>query len=112
MARVDEVRADQFEARVLQASGPVLVEFSAEWCQPCKLLMPVLEEIAADLAGRLTIVRLDADSATTVVGTYGVQSLPTLLLFQNGQPLQRLAGALSKGALKAKVEQALAAAAA
>jgi thioredoxin len=85
------------------------VDFSAEWCAPCKLLKPVLEEIADTLGGRLTVVRLDADAAPTVAGTYGVQSLPTLLLFQNGEPVQRLVGALTKGALKAKVEQALAA---
>lgn len=109
MARVDELREDQFEARVLRAPGPVLVDFTAEWCPPCKLLQPVLEDLATTLGDRLSVVRLDADAAPTVTGTYGVQSLPTLLLFQNGQPVHRLVGAVSKGTLKAKIEQALAA---
>ncbi|MGI5267858.1 thioredoxin [Nonomuraea sp. CA-218870] len=89
--------ADNFEERVLAAQEPVLVDFWAEWCPPCKMVAPVLEEIEAELG--LTIGKLDTDQHPEIQARYGVMSLPTLLLFENGQPVRQVVGARPKRVL-------------
>jgi thioredoxin 1 len=84
--------------------APVLVDFWGEWCGPCKLVEPVLEEIAAIHAGRLTVVRCDLDESPGLAVRYGVMSVPTLLLFREGEPVLRLVGARGRGQLLAEIE--------
>ncbi|MFG1946052.1 thioredoxin [Nonomuraea sp. NPDC048826] len=85
---------DNFEEQVLGADKPVLVDFWAEWCPPCKMIAPVLEEIEAELG--LTIGKLDTDQYPDIQARYGVMSLPTLLLFENGRPVKQIVGARPK----------------
>jgi thioredoxin 1 len=93
-----------FEDEVINAGQPVLVDFWAEWCGPCKMIAPVLDEIAVDLDGKLTIGKLDVDHNQSTAMAYGVMSIPTLLLFKQGQPVERIVGYQSKQQLMAKIE--------
>ncbi|MEA3345394.1 MAG: thioredoxin [Chloroflexota bacterium] len=81
-----------FEAEVLQADELVLTDFWAEWCVPCRMVEPLLDKIEAKYADQLKVVRIDADSAQELTGQLGIMSIPTLILFKNGQPLERLTG--------------------
>ena len=92
----------------LSASVPVLVDFWAEWCGPCKMVAPVLEEIARDYAGKLKIVKLNVDHHPLASSAYNVSGIPTLILFKDGQPLERIVGALPKPALLQKLSPHLA----
>lgn len=83
----------------LQVGVPVLVDFWAKWCGPCRMVAPVLEEIAREQAGRLKVVKLDVDRHPLPASAFQVQSIPTLILFKNGQPTERIVGALPKAAL-------------
>ena len=96
---LEGVTGATFAERVLGAAGPVLVEFTAAWCPPCRALAPVLADLAREQAGRLAIVALDVDRDPEVAARYGVMSFPTLILFRDGQPVQQLIGARPKAAL-------------
>jgi thioredoxin 1 len=83
-----------FEQEVLKSTEPVLVDFFAEWCGPCKAMAPALEQVAQEMAGKLKIVKLDVDQNPTVTGKYGIRAMPTLMLFKNGQVAAQHTGAL------------------
>ena len=93
-----------FEAKVLKAQGPVLVDFWAEWCGPCKAVAPALEELAVELKGKLTVAKVDIDDNPASPNAYGVRGIPTMILFKDGQPAATKVGAEPKTALKAWLE--------
>jgi thioredoxin 1 len=96
-----------FAQDVLRADQPVLVDFWAEWCAPCRKVSPLLEEIADELSGRLEIVKMNADENPETVRTYRVMSLPTLTIFRDGEPVKSVIGARPKGELVRLIESAL-----
>lgn len=91
---------DSFKKDVLQAKGLFLVDFWAKWCVPCKIIAPVLTEIADEFDGKLTITKLNVDENPATAPKYGIRSIPTLLLFRDGEVIDTKVGALSKGQLK------------
>tara|TARA_B110000438_G_C15238511_1_gene404590 strand:+ start:128 stop:448 length:321 start_codon:yes stop_codon:yes gene_type:complete len=99
-----KVSDDDFETSVLQSKEPVLVDFWAEWCGPCKMIAPALEELAGDLSGRLTVAKLNIDDNPQTPAKYGVRGIPTLILFKDGQVAATKVGALPKSQLAQWVE--------
>ena len=97
-----------FEADVLNADGPVLVDFWAEWCGPCKMIGPSLEEISEELGEQVTITKLNIDENPEAPGRYGVRGIPTMILFKSGVPAATKVGAAPKGQLKSWLQGALA----
>jgi thioredoxin 1 len=98
------VTDSSFHADVIEAKGPVLVDFWAEWCGPCKQIGPALEEISDELEGKVTIVKLDIDENPDAPGKYGVRGIPTMILFKDGAPAATKVGAAPKSALKGWLE--------
>ncbi|MFV3404907.1 MULTISPECIES: thioredoxin TrxA [Pseudomonas] len=98
---IKHVTDASFEAEVLKAEGAVLVDYWAEWCGPCKMIAPVLDDIAAEYQGKVTIAKLNIDENQETPGKHGVRGIPTLMLFKNGNVEATKVGALSKSQLKA-----------
>ncbi|WP_221792113.1 thioredoxin [Aquisediminimonas sediminicola] len=93
-----------FEADVIQSNEPVLVDFWAEWCGPCKMIAPALEELSAELAGKVVIAKINIDDNPEAASKFGVRSIPTMILFKDGQPLATQVGAAPKSHLKNWIE--------
>jgi thioredoxin 1 len=107
-ANITDVTDNNFQAEVLENDKPVLVDFWAPWCGPCRVIAPSLEEIADEQSDQLRIVKLNVDENQQTAARYGVMSIPTLIVFKNGEAAKTIVGALPKKRLQAELEPALA----
>ena len=107
MTKPIDVTDASFKTDVLDSDLPVLVDFGAEWCAPCRVIGPVVAEIAEEYAGRLKVARIDVDQNSVVAGQYRIMSIPSLLLFKNGEKVDQVIGAVPKESLVQRLEAAL-----
>ena len=105
--QIVHITDDTFEAEVLKAEQPVLVDYWAEWCGPCRVIAPILDDVAADYAGRIKICKLNVDENQATPPKYGIRGIPTLMLFRNGNVEATKVGALSKSQLVAFLDSSL-----
>jgi len=105
---IKHVSDASFEADVLQSTTPVLVDYWAEWCGPCKMIAPILDEVATSYAGKLQIAKMNVDENRDVPGKFGIRGIPTLMIFKNGTLAATKVGALNKAALTSFIDQNLA----
>jgi len=105
MKPIIEINEANFEQDVLQSKEPVLVDFWAEWCGPCKMLGPLLDEIATEQAGRVKVAKVNVDTNPTLAARYGIQSIPTLLYFAGGEVRDQTIGAVGKRTIVSKLEK-------
>ncbi|NMB42483.1 MAG: thioredoxin [Firmicutes bacterium] len=102
---IKEFTEENFDTEVLKNEGIVLVDFWAEWCGPCRRLAPLVEELAEEYAGEITVGKLNVDGAQRIAGQYGILSIPTLAFFINGQPVDRMVGLHSKEMIEQKINE-------
>jgi thioredoxin 1 len=107
MANITDVTDDTFDSEVLESTVPVLVDFGAEWCHPCKQLDPIVEELAEEWDGKVKVVKLDIDMNNDTTMRFSIMGVPTLLLFVGGEPVGRLTGYMPKNKILSKLEEHL-----
>ena len=100
---VTHVTDRNFETEVLKSNLPVLVDFWAEWCGPCRMVSPIVEEIAKDLKGKLKVAKINVDESQDLAAQFNIMSIPTLLIFKKGEPVEQMVGAMSKDQLLARI---------
>jgi thioredoxin 1 len=101
---VVELSSDTFKSEVLEAQMPVLVDFWAPWCGPCKMISPLVEEIAKEMHGKLKVGKLNVDQASVWASHFGVRGIPTLILFRNGQPKEQIVGVVPREVIVSKIK--------
>lgn len=101
------VNDSNFEEIVLKSEQPVLVDFWAEWCGPCKMILPIVEEISKEFEGKLTVAKVDVDSSQGTAAKYGIRNIPTILFFKGGSVVDKQVGAVPKASLVGKIEKLL-----
>jgi thioredoxin 1 len=109
MGQVKEVNAQEFEQIISESSVPVLVDFWAPWCAPCRMIAPIVDELAAENGEKLQVLKVNIDNEQAIARQFSIRSIPTLLIFKNGQVEDTLVGAMSKQAMAGRVDQVLAA---
>lgn len=107
MADVKDIGVDNFATEVLQAEKPVLVDFWAPWCGPCKMLGPIVETLAEENADKIIVGKLNVDENQSLAGQFGVRGIPTLIFFKAGQEVKRVVGAQSKGQLQKTIDEVI-----
>ena len=107
MGKAQPVNEPEFAAAVLRSEVPVLVDFWAEWCGPCRMIAPIVEDFAGEYAGRLKVVKVDVDENNMVAMRYSVMSIPTLGIFKGGQLVERIVGYMPKSELKRRIDAVL-----
>ena len=108
MTKPVDVSDQDFTEKVIEADKPVLVDFWAEWCGPCRMVAPIVEELAGEYEGKVDFTKLNVDFNPTVATTFGIRSIPTLLVFKGGKPVDQVIGAVPKAEIKKRLEAALA----
>jgi len=108
MAHPIDITDDSFNAEVVQSDTPVLVDFWAEWCGPCKMIAPIVEELAEEFGDKIKFTKLDVDTNPQSATNFGIRGIPTLLIFNGGKPVETVVGAVPKSVLKKKLDADLA----
>ena len=108
MAHPIAITDDTFEAEVIKSDIPVLVDFWADWCGPRKMIAPIVEELANEMDGKVKFAKLDVDTNPKTGPSYGIRGIPTMLIFNNGTPVDQVVGAVPKSVLKSRIEEAVA----
>ncbi len=108
MANVAEITDQSFESDVLNSDKPVIIDFWAEWCAPCRAIAPILKELAGEYGDQVTIAKMDIDANQATPGQYGVRAIPTVLAFKGGQVVEQIQGARPKGDFEAMVQKLIA----
>ena len=107
MAKPEAVTDQTFEAEVVNSDLPVLVDFWADWCQPCKMIAPIIDELSDEYDGKVKFTKVDVDANPNTPMSLGIRSIPTLIVFRNGQPVEQIVGAMPKAQLKRRLDSAL-----
>lgn len=107
MSKPKEIDESTFEGSVLKAEKPVLVDFWATWCKPCMMVAPIVDELADEYEGKVDFVKVDVDANQKIAANYGIMSIPTLLVFKNGEPVTNIVGAKPKAEIKKSLESVL-----